>query len=358
MADELPTIWPAEPHTSAKHGILKTYLEAWTAILSNPRVSDSPELLFVDAFAGPGEYLAGEPGSPIVALNAVLNHSRDLQKPVRLVFIESRKDRYENLCARIAAERSRISASSRVIVEDPIHGECDAELQKLIRRRAQERRPLGPALFFLDQFGYSQVPMTLLKSILSHEQCEAFSYLNCQRMNEFLADETKWPSITQAYGDDSWEGALQLSGAPRQDHLIESYKNAIRQNASVKYVWSFAMFDSNGHLIHWLIFSSHSVRGLEEMKRAMWKADEAGEYRFSDRVNASGQTSFFSMLKDESLADELSQTLSAQTLSEWDLKEFVMTKTPFYLYKTAVNLLRKQGRAFPAEKGKFPVRFQ
>ena len=33
--DTLPTVWDAERHTLAKHGILKTYLEAWVAILSH-----------------------------------------------------------------------------------------------------------------------------------------------------------------------------------------------------------------------------------------------------------------------------------------------------------------------------------
>jgi three-Cys-motif partner protein len=358
MSDELPTIWPAEQHTLAKHGILKSYLDAWAAILSNPQVSDSPELLFVDAFAGPGEYSTGEPGSPLVALNAVLNHTRELQKPVRFKFIESRKDRFDHLRSRIATERTKFASSTRVIVDEPIHGDCDTELGKLIGQRDKEHKPLGPALFFLDQFGYSQVPMTLLKKILTHDQCEAFSYLNCQRMNHFLDDKTKWLGITEAYGDESWRPAIDLQGHQRQTYLIEAYKEAIRRNAGVKYVWSFAMFNINAQLIHWLIFSSGSVRGLEEMKRAMWKADKQGDFRFSDRIGISPQTTFFSVLKDDWLADDLVQKLAGQTVSERDLKEFVLTKTPFYLYKTPVNLLRKSGRVAPATKGAFPVTFR
>ena len=358
MSDSLPTTWPAEPHTLAKHGILKTYLEAWAAILSNPAVSNSPELLFVDAFAGPGEYSTGEPGSPIVALNAILNHTRNIPKPVRFMFVENRRDRFEHLRSRIEAERPRFAASSRVRIDKPIHGECDSELRRLIASRKAQNRALGPALFFLDQFGYSQVSMTLVKSILSHDQCEVFSYLNCQRMNEFLADESKWPGIVDAYGDESWKPALAMSGDQRQNHLIESYKEAIRRNAGVKYVWSFGMFNSNGHLIHWLIFSSRSLRGLEEMKKAMWRADRNGEYRFSDRVSTTGQTTFLSMLHDDILADELRTRLSGETLSDWELKEFVLTKTSFCLYKTVVNKLRRQGVVTPPQTGRFPISFQ
>ena len=68
MALQKDTIWPIEPHTSAKHQILRKYLDAWLPILGtyNKRV------VYVDGFAGPGQYTGGEPGSPIVALQAAL----------------------------------------------------------------------------------------------------------------------------------------------------------------------------------------------------------------------------------------------------------------------------------------------
>lgn len=176
MSDE-PTLWEAEPHTVAKHGILKSYFDAWTAILA--RSTQSAELLFVDGFAGPGECTTGEPGSHIVALNALLNHRVNLPKPVRFIFIENRRDRFEHLRTRLAKESARISGNSRVIVDDPIHGDCDTEIRKLIAQWQAAGRPLGPALFFLDQFEYSQVPVTLLKEIMRHRECETTAkYLN------------------------------------------------------------------------------------------------------------------------------------------------------------------------------------
>ena len=46
--------------------------------------------------------------------------------------------------------------------------------------------------------------------------------------------------------------------------------------ACLDYVWSFAMFDSGGRLIHWLVFTTNHWKGLFEMKKAMWKADRSG----------------------------------------------------------------------------------
>src|SRR5689334_11606762 len=124
MADNLPTVWEAEPHTLAKHGIYRTYLEAWAAILSNSPFGT--ELQVVDGFAGPGEYLRGEPGSPIVALNSILGHTRSLPKRVRLRFIELDEERHAHLVSRLARENERIAAAShRLVVDQPILGECE-----------------------------------------------------------------------------------------------------------------------------------------------------------------------------------------------------------------------------------------
>lgn len=67
-----PTQWPLDPHTAAKHEILRRYLNAWFPILGtyNGRV------VFLDGFAGPGIYSQGEPGSPIVALRTLLEPAR------------------------------------------------------------------------------------------------------------------------------------------------------------------------------------------------------------------------------------------------------------------------------------------
>ena len=353
--DTLPTIWTAEPHTLAKHGILRTYLEAWVAILSKSPFAT--ELLYVDGFAGPGEYRKGEPGSPIVALNSVLDHSRELPKRIRLRFIELDQRRHAHLTKCLEQESARVAAGGFIIVEAPILGDCEAEIRKLIAQRKRDKRTLGPALFFLDQFGYSQVSMSLVCAIMEEEKCEVFSYLNSQRMNTFLGDRTKWTGITQAYGDESWKPALEMTGSARQEFLINAYTDAIRKHANTDYVWQFAMFDSGGRLIHWLVFATNHWMGLHEMKRAMWKADESGQYKFSDRVEGTGQQTFFSMLEDEQLESALAEEFAGQTVAESQVRDFVLTKTPFCHFKRAVNKLRMANGASPRKLGQWPVTF-
>ena len=58
------------PHTAAKHLLLKRYLDRWFPILGkyNQRIN------YIDGFAGPGEYEGGEPGSPLLAIEAAKYH--------------------------------------------------------------------------------------------------------------------------------------------------------------------------------------------------------------------------------------------------------------------------------------------
>ena len=60
------TVWPLDPHTAAKHAILRRYLDAWIPIMSRYH----GRVLYIDGFAGPGIYEHGEPGSPLIALDA------------------------------------------------------------------------------------------------------------------------------------------------------------------------------------------------------------------------------------------------------------------------------------------------
>lgn len=64
-------LWALESHTEAKHRLYKRYLDAWFPILLQQ--SWVNRVTYVDAFAGPGEYEAHEEGSPIFALDRLLN---------------------------------------------------------------------------------------------------------------------------------------------------------------------------------------------------------------------------------------------------------------------------------------------
>jgi hypothetical protein len=53
--------WRADPHTLAKHRILKGYLGAWFPAMTLGAYGHR-RVLIIDGFAGPGDYEGGEEG--------------------------------------------------------------------------------------------------------------------------------------------------------------------------------------------------------------------------------------------------------------------------------------------------------
>jgi three-Cys-motif partner protein len=344
MPNELPTIWEATAHTFAKHQILQAYLNAWMPIMSKQshrRGASGMQLLFVDGFAGPGSYVAGQEGSPILALKSVLDHSHDFPVPVDFLFIEQLQERFTALTDTINQYRYQAEVSPRIKSITAKQGDCKTVLNSYLDDLEKTQRNLGPAFFFLDQFGYSDVPMQLIQRIMNHPQCEVFSYLNWARMNQFLTDETKWSAITNAFGGDDWRPVLQLLPAQKPAFILTTYRDALKTRASAKYVWHFAMCDKNDKLIYWLFFCTNSLRGLEEMKRAMWTVDPTGGFRFSDKDNPS-QLHLFKNYTAEILAQELPLHFQSHQPTLHQVKEFVLTETPAYLYKNALKLLEEK----------------
>lgn len=356
MTDQLPTIWPAAPHTLAKHRILEKYLQAWMAILSRqssrvPR--GSKEILYVDGFAGPGIYEGGEPGSPVIAIRTALDHSASLPVPVRFVFIEFDVRRFESLAAEIEKLSFETTASSRITDIECYRGDCSTVLAEYVQRVAAEHRKFGPAMVFLDQFGYSQIPITLIAQILQWPQCEVFSYLNWDHLNQYLTHAPKAAGITGAFGSEVWKQALSMPTANRRSFLLSEYRQALTTRARAKFVLDFAMYDENDSLLYWLFFCTNSIRGVEEMKKAMRQVDKTGSFRFSDKDDPS-QLLLLSGCDDEWLANELASRLTGRTMTAEEVKVYVLSETPCHLFKKALAKLEREDKceiaAAPAKR--------
>lgn len=85
MSTPRTTKWSFEPRTGAKHAILDAYLKAWFPILGK----DHREIVYVDGFCGPGRYAGGEPGSPLVALQAAISNQIFIHGNATFWFIDA-----------------------------------------------------------------------------------------------------------------------------------------------------------------------------------------------------------------------------------------------------------------------------
>ena len=78
------------------------------------------------------------------------------------------------------------------------------------------------------------------------------------------------------------------------------------------------------------------------MKKSMWKVDKTGGFSFSDK-HGLGQLSLLTSYGDASLEAELERGLAGRTMSVLEIKEWVLTETPAYLFKGPLAKLEKRG---------------
>lgn len=327
----------AVAHTRAKHRILEEYLKAWVPILARGQTN---RLLYFDGFAGCGELVGNHPGSPIVAIRTALQaHPNDRVK-FEVQMVEKEAPRCDHLKEIIRNEQSALTRlASQIQIHEPICEECESAVLALLDKHRKSKKQLGPAFFFLDQYGYSGFSMDLVKRILANPKCETFAYLNWNRLHPYLTDKTKARLLTKAIGGEEWREIQALTGQQRSEGFKRIYVNALRTRAGAKYVYDFAMRNNNGQLIYWLFFCTNERKGLKEMKKAMWKVDPTGRFEFSDQDVGQGMLTEY---KQSTLADELHGALVGRELSADELEEFVLTRTPEYRYSEAIAILRKR----------------
>ena len=258
-----------------------------------------------------------------------------------MLFIEKRKDRFEHLKSVLAPLLFEVSKSKNILDAKPLWGDCDSVLNDLLDESEQKQISFGPALAFLDQFGYGDVSMKLISRIMKFPQCEVFSYLDYKDLNRWITDPTKATAFTRAFGSSEWRGAIDLAERERRRFLLTGYKSALKDpnRGNATYVTTFSMFDKNSQPLYWLFFCTNSLRGLEEMKKAMWSVDKTGEFRFSDEDNPDQPTLFSKTYDPAWLADELAKRLAGRTMTVDKVKEFVLTDTPCYLFREALKSL-------------------
>ncbi len=130
------TLWSREPHTEGKHLVLKEYLKAWFPILG----STQGRIIFIDGFAGPGEYTGGEPGSPVIAMEAFANHSaaHRITAQVFLAFIEKRRDRAVYLKSLVAKRESGFPKNMAACV---INQDFDPTMTKILADLKEGLKP-------------------------------------------------------------------------------------------------------------------------------------------------------------------------------------------------------------------------
>lgn len=293
-------------------------------------------MLYIDAFAGPGRYKGSERGSPIIALEVARDHTHDLPCEILFWFIESRLDRYQNLVSEIRRIESTLPKNLRVF-----HECCrfDESMTRVLDDLENNRAALAPALVFIDPFGFSDTPMSVIQRIMSNKKCEVLITFMTRDIDRFKSRPELASTFDKLFGTTEWSKAFDIQDqAARIDFLRELYRTQLERVAGVKYARAFDMLDQNDSPIYSLFHGTNSVKGLLEMKTAFWKIDETGNFRFSDRTIKGQSRLFGSDLTP--LKTFLEARLNGREYTIDSIDKLVIVETP-YLPKHLNSALRE-----------------
>jgi three-Cys-motif partner protein len=349
VGDALPkdTLWSLDPHTAAKHRILRCYLDAWLPIMG----SWNGRILIIDGFAGPGRYTGGEDGSPLIALRAVLEHRHlakhvDAGLEVRFHFVEERKDRVAVLQEELVKFQVATPLPKGVYLTVAAD-RFDAYLGKILTSLESSNQRMAPTFAFIDPFGFSGVPMRLIERLAKASRAEVLISFMFESINRFAGHQPKIEEpLDELYGTKAWRPiAAETDPDGRRRGLIDLYRKQLMA-AGFPLVSNFKMLDKGNRTEYFLYYGTTSPKGLSHMKRAMWKADPERGSAFSDHIALNPQLLLVPATQPAQTLTELllqrfkGQRASIETVSDFVLKETIFSETSHLKRATLAPLER------------------
>ena len=211
------TVWTLDEQTEGKHLLLRSYLDGWFPILG----SFSGRLLFVDGFAGPGEYANGEKGSPLVAIESVRRHkSEGRLTPVEAVFLFIEQD------ARRVEHLKALSGSSvAYTADDHVHvlpGTFDDHMASLLDQLDAQSKSLAPAFVMIDPFGVKGSPMQLIGRILRNPKSECLISFMYEPIRRFHRQPEFGGHLDDLFGTPTWRGCIDVEDEADSKQFLHS----------------------------------------------------------------------------------------------------------------------------------------
>jgi three-Cys-motif partner protein len=270
MATE-PVTWVREDHTKAKHDLLRAFFNKWVSIHSEYFARRGGGLVRIyDGFAGPGVYSGGEPGSPLILMDALYSNPNLRQRwhDVRyeLHFVEKDPARAEMLQRKLEDFEHDVREVSALVEGVDWSVTCG---------RYEDNVP-GPvagnsALFlFLDPFGYSHAPMTLTLETIQQPKSDTLIFLPLSFVNRFAGREGQERALDRFFGSRSWRDVPDGPGRPAA--LLDLFQEQLRAGG-LEWVLPFRLKPEEGGNVYWIVGGSAHLAGFASIKEGYWAAD-------------------------------------------------------------------------------------
>jgi three-Cys-motif partner protein len=273
VASDDSVLWSRDEHTRAKHELLLAFFQMWVSVHSGhyARVGGGLVRVF-DGFAGPGVYLGGQGGSPVILLRELCNNPNlhDAWSEVQYDFRFVEKDSAR--AARLKQELSKLESEMR---GDDGPGWTNRVRWRVINGPYEQNVPqptvAESALFlFLDPFGYSHAPMTLTQDLVQQPKSDTLIFLPLSFVNRFKDREGQDVAMDRFFGTPDWR--FVPDGPGRPDRLLELFEAQLKK-AGLDYVGSFKLKPDRTNA-YFIVGGSGNEKGWESIKSGFWAVDQ------------------------------------------------------------------------------------
>jgi three-Cys-motif partner protein len=341
--DDDPTLWAYTDHTRAKHRLLVGYLQAWFPIIA----STSKAINLIDGFAGPGRYEGGEPGSPLLIIEAFVEHKNASAAmhaaDVYFDFIEERPDRVDYLNEQLAA-----LVLPRNVHIEPVHEGSFDEVMGGILDGIPPTAGLAPTFAFIDPFGYTGHGIHLSSRILQFRKCEVLIYVPWPHITRFLHTEIIADALTNLFGGDSWKAARAEKGKRAARILHNLFLAKVKRAAGFALPFEIDATVGRGWAGYTLYFGTSNTRGLEKMKQAMWRVDPAAGSGFAYSADPDQLLMFDAAPDLARLESALRDKFGTAEFTIEQAERFTTVETPFaaevHLKSRTLAVAERDGR--------------
>jgi len=286
------------PHSLAKHRILRRYVEEYIRIVTLNRKMDTLPVTLIDGFAGGGEYrVTGTNnihyGSPFILIEAVqaaeamINAGRT--KPItvaaKFIFVEKEPATFRYLRDALPRRIER-----RIIEHDVemLEGAFEQHLDKIIHtiktrpvRTQAARHPR--AIFVLDQYGYSDVPIAMLVKIMTELQnAEIFLTFAYDWIGAYAnRPETQLARISQALRVSDINDLPAMEDQIRNAGMAGIQKvlhDTFATRAGARFYTPFFIRSNESNRSYWFLHLANNARANDVVKAIHWSEQNHFEH--------------------------------------------------------------------------------
>lgn len=254
---------PLPPHSEAKIQLLKAYLEAYLAVVGHDRYTE--RVFLADLFCGPGMYQGNKAGSPVEIGRMLAGLHKAHPSAPKTDFLFNDADGKNT--ADVEGFLRPLESAHPKIKLIPSSKDAAGLIPDLLAEQADQTLK-SKRFYFVDPFGYSQVSLAEILSLLQSNGTELLLFQPCSFMFRFSEKGT--PEALAGFMEElsrgnPWPKGLNIMG------YIQHTKRLLRARLEGTHFVDTFTIQKDAHTVFCLFFFTRHIRGFEKMLEAKWR---------------------------------------------------------------------------------------